>query len=328
MDRITSFLNDLPGYTGYRDKESRRDSDKRLRDSIANQLTAIADRAERAGATVVQRRELDKAQSIEQLVRSLNHAANRVRSLSYGYGGIFSDTPVDERVLSQLFLFDKGIATKVDQLDAQLATIETDLTSGDPIDPVINETTKSIQSLLDLIDTRGAVVETAAPAPQKSLFTPLDEAKAQREVAPPIDISVGDAIAHLGDDYIVNASIEVRDGENAVRLYRVESDPGKWLAIADHGTRLTAILAEGMADGDAGGSEGRKVSWRLSGPGQVRESSSKPSKGDAAVVAYEWDSDPERIAMQVISGSDERYLTGRRVHPDDLAVYGKPGSVG
>src|SRR5687767_12069292 len=108
MDRITSFLNDLPGYAWYRDKESRRDADKRLRDSIANQLAAIADRAERAGATLVQRRELDQSQSIEQLVRSLNHAANRIRSLSYGYGGIFSDTPVDERVLAQLFLFDKG----------------------------------------------------------------------------------------------------------------------------------------------------------------------------------------------------------------------------
>src|SRR5680860_17777 len=129
MDRIEAFLNDLPGYEGYRDKESRRDSDKRLRDSIANQLGSIADRVERAGAVLVQRRELNKSQPIEQLVRSLNHAANRMRSQSYGYGGIFSDAPVDEHVLAQLFLFDKGLAMKVDQLDAQLATAESDLTS-------------------------------------------------------------------------------------------------------------------------------------------------------------------------------------------------------
>src|SRR5680860_1858045 len=106
MDRIEAFLNDLPGYEGYRDKESRRDSDKRLRDSIANQLGSIADRVERAGAVLVQRRELDKSQSIEQLVRSVNHAANRIRSQSYGYGGIFSDRPIDEGVLCLLYTSD------------------------------------------------------------------------------------------------------------------------------------------------------------------------------------------------------------------------------
>jgi hypothetical protein len=330
MDRITSFLNDLPGYTGYRDKETRRDSDKRLRDSIADQLASIADRVERAGAALVQRRELDKSQSIEQLVRSLNLAANRIRSQSYGYGGIFSDTPVDERVLGQLFLFDKGLATKVDQLDAQLGTVETDLTSGAPIEPVIDEARKSIQSLLLLLDTRGTVVETAAPAPQRSVFTPLDESRDKVEKrAAPIEISVGDAVSHLGDDYIVNAVIEVRDGDSNVRLYRVESDPDKWLAISDRGRRMAALLDEASGGAPAGShATGGTVSWSLAGAGEVREQSGKPVKADASVIVYEWKDEPERVALEVHSGADERYLSGHRIHPDDLAVYGRPGSTG
>jgi hypothetical protein len=330
MDRITSFLNDLPGYTGYRDKESRRDSDKRLRDSIASQLASIADRVERAGATLVQRRELEKSQAIEQLVRSLNHAANRISSQSYGYGGIFSDTPVDERALAQLFLFDKGLATKVGQLDAQLATVETDLTSGSPIEPVIDEARKSLQSLLDLLDTRGTVVETAAPAPPRSVFAPLDESRdTLGEPAAPIEISVGDAISHLGDDYIVNALIEVRDEDSTVRLFRVETDPGKWLAIADHGPRMAALLEEQSGGASAGShAAGGTVSWSLAGVGEVREQTGKPVKADASVILYEWKDDPQRVALEVHSGTDERYLSGHRVHPDDLAVYGKPGSTG
>ena len=329
VDRIESFLNDLPGYSGYRDKESRRDSDKRLRDSIASQLGSIASRVERAGAVLVQRGELDKSHQIEQLVRSLNHAANRIRSQSYGYGGIFSDTPIDEPVLSQLYLFDKGLAAKTDQLDAQLANVETSLTSGDAIDPVIEEARKSVQSLLDLLDTRGAVVETAAPAPQRTLFQPLDDTGVEPTAhMEPIQISAGDAISHMGDDYIVNALIEVSDGASTVHLYRVETNPGKWLAIADHGLRMTALLDEQAGGADVEPRAGtRTESSRISGPGKVIEQSGKPVKADATVVLYEWKDEPQKVALQVRSGADERYLSGYRIHPDDLAVYGSPSAT-
>ena len=327
MDRIESFLNDLPGYAGYRDKESRRDSDKRLRESIAGQLSQIAGRVERGGAALVQRRELDKSQSVEQLVRSLNHAGNRIRSQSYGYGGIYSDRPVDEAVLAQLFLFDKGLATKVDQLDAQLANVETEIASGEPVEPLVADAQKSIKSIMDLLDTRGVVVETATPAPTRSLFQALDEVPAPSKEIDKLEISVGDAISHLGDDYIIDALIEVRDGANAVRLFRVETNPHKWLAVADHGLRLIALLEEQPGSAATGtGADNPTESWRVTGAGKVIESGGKSVKADGSVALYEWQDEPQKVALRVVSGADERYLSGRRVHPDDLAVYGKPGA--
>src|SRR5680860_192857 len=173
MERIESFLEGIPGYAGYRDKESRRDSDRRLRESIANQLSSVAQRVERGGAALARQRQLDKAAGVEQLVRSLNHAANRVRTRSYGYGGIFSDTPVDERALAQLYLFDKGLAVKVDQLDARLAGIESEVVSEGSITDLLQEAEKAVQSLLDQLDTRGAVLETATAAPQRSILEPF-----------------------------------------------------------------------------------------------------------------------------------------------------------
>ncbi|MGD9712004.1 MAG: hypothetical protein AB7V46_08075, partial [Thermomicrobiales bacterium] len=88
MDRIETFLDGLPGYSGYRDKERRRDTDRRLRESIANQLESIAQRVERGGASLVAQRQLDAVSGIESLVRQLNHAGNLVRTQRYGYGGI------------------------------------------------------------------------------------------------------------------------------------------------------------------------------------------------------------------------------------------------
>ena len=35
--RVTSLLNKIPGYSGYKNKESRRDEDKRVREELARE---------------------------------------------------------------------------------------------------------------------------------------------------------------------------------------------------------------------------------------------------------------------------------------------------
>ena len=42
--KTRGFLSSIPGYSGYRDKENRRDADKSVRDRIVSELKARADR--------------------------------------------------------------------------------------------------------------------------------------------------------------------------------------------------------------------------------------------------------------------------------------------
>ena len=51
------FLDKIPGYSGYRDKENRRDADRAVRDRLTADLLARAERVERvAGQLADQRR--------------------------------------------------------------------------------------------------------------------------------------------------------------------------------------------------------------------------------------------------------------------------------
>ncbi len=323
MERIEAFLDGLPGYTGYRDKESRRDSDRRLRESVANQLEAIAKRVERAGAQLANERRLQEVGGVEELVRSLNHTANLVRTQSYGYGGIFTDTPVDERALNQLYLFDKGLALKVSQLDSRLAGIESTITSGESVADALQQAKSSIQGIVDQISARSAVVESAAPAATRSLFSPVEEAAATPP--PPIEIQVGDAIAWFDEDYLVDAVIDIRDRDSRARFFHIDTGPDRWLAIAEHGERVIALLDEQGAASSQGTSSNASVVWNFSGSGQTRHAEEKAVKADAAVTFYVLDDESDQVAFRLLSGTDERYLTGKRVHPDDLSIYGKPG---
>jgi hypothetical protein len=322
MDRIEAYFQRIPGYSGYRDKENRRDSDRRLRESIAGQLESIARRVERGGARLIAARQLDQAGGVEQLVRSLDHAANLVRTQSYGYGGIFSDRSIDERALNQLSLFDKGLALKVEQLDAQLSGIESAVSSGGNLTETLGSAETAIRSIVDLISTRGEVLETAAVAPSRSLFEPLDEAAAAPPL-PAIEVGIGDAISWFDDDYLVDSLIDIRDGDRRIRLLHVGRDPDRWVVIAEHGERLLAMLQEDPHS-SAGIPADQRVAWHIAGPGRTVNTTGETLKADAAVTAYASESAPDQVALRVLSGADERYLTGTRIHPDDLAIYGQP----
>lgn len=316
MERIESFLDGLPGYQGYRDKESRRDSDRRMRESIANQLESIALRVERGGARLVAERKLDSAVSVEGLVKAINHAANLVRTQSYGYGGIFSDAPVDERALNQLYLFDKGLGVKVSQLDQELAGIEAAIASGENVQATIGSAEVAVQAIVDQLSARSSIIETAAPAAARTLFTPVDDAR-KEPPPPPIEISLGDAIAWFDEDYLVDAIIDITDAVHRVRFFHIGVDPDTWLVIADRDEQLIALVKESSETGTSD-----SVAWTLTGEGRTRQAGGDSIRANAYVTCYS--SSDGDVAFRLLSGTDERYLRGKQVHPDDLSIYGKP----
>jgi hypothetical protein len=324
MERVTGWLESIPGYTGYRDKERRRDSDRRLRESIADQLSTIARRGERAGARLVSERKLDRATDVDALVQQIDFAANRVRALSYGYGGLFSDQPVGDRALDQLYLFDRGIATKVDQLDQDLSAIETELRDDAAAKSILSDASGMTQSLLDQIDTRTSVVDTAEPVEPKSIFGEPDAGRDEAVAPPPVILSIGDALSIMRDDFIVDATISIEDGPLRGDLYRLSQDPAEWLLVSNASGGAIARLEEKPESTDAGSSSRQTPAWTLTGPARLHIAGNKPTAADASLAVFESGGGDSGLAVRLTSGRNERYFTGSRVHPDDVAVYGQP----
>ncbi len=124
QDSTESMLNRIPGYAGYKGKERARDSDRVLRNEIGRQLDQDANRVEAVQRTAADAREVARTTELEPVVQGLRNAANLVRSLSYGYGGLFSDRPIDDAALAQLRLFDEGLLVKATALATGVESIE------------------------------------------------------------------------------------------------------------------------------------------------------------------------------------------------------------
>ena len=210
VDRTTEFAGDyqgttdsmlrrIPGYAGYKDKELARDSDRALRNDIAQQLDQNATRVEAMQRTAATDRNVARTTELEPVVQGFRNAANLVRSLSYGYGGLFSDKPVDDVALAQLRLFDQGLLVKVAALTTAIDGLEAG-TSGDA-----SVITREIADFKAGLDLRGQVITQGRPAkPVKALVPAAATAKAfdiDQTMTTPIElpeIDLGDAMSILG----------------------------------------------------------------------------------------------------------------------------------
>lgn len=110
----------IPGFSGYLEREMRRDVDKLQRDWLADQV----DRARFAinGKIREWSREgrlehLDRASSIE---KSLDRLANRIRHADYGSSGFFDAVKIGRAELDRIYEFDLALSDTVEYLALQV----------------------------------------------------------------------------------------------------------------------------------------------------------------------------------------------------------------
>lgn len=227
-----SLLDRLPGYAGYKDKERRRDTDRALRNRIADRLDSDANRLESVQRKSASDRDVARVNELEGSVQALRNLANLVRAQSYGYSGLFSDRPVDAAALDQLRTFDEGLLVKVSSLSTTVDAIA----AGDAAD--VGELQAEIERIKAGLRLRDDVIDGGRPIKPSKLSPATtaatralddDTRRSEPEAVALPAIQIGDAVSILGDDHIVEAVIDVDAGETGHRFVRIASAPQQWL---------------------------------------------------------------------------------------------------
>ncbi len=111
----------IPGLSGYRAREDRRTTDKRLREYLASRLDAVRDRIEAAKLDMTNRGDLAALGEVGTVERRLQAATDTLRFASYGYSGFFDQLKVDEGRLDQLYTHDLKVVDAVAALERTVA---------------------------------------------------------------------------------------------------------------------------------------------------------------------------------------------------------------
>jgi hypothetical protein len=327
--KARELLDRVPGYRGYRLKEERREADRRVRAAVADGFSAELARVERIGRDLANARRLGEIGAVERLSQSIRHFIDRVRTASPGYGGLFGERDIDGVALDQLRLFDESLLFGVDELRPAIDALETAATSSRPLGPATDRAANTMESLLLRLDTRDAVIETGRAANRESVLAAL---KPVAELVPPDVFSAqpGDAIAILGDNYLIDARIDVVGQPASFRLFRISPDPEEWLFVErEPGSPMIRLhpvdppamgsLIPGYLLRPGGGGTG---DGELTGEGGT--SVLRPVR--YALLANA--DDPEEFGVVLDWDGERQAFAGRRIEPLDVEVFRRTESAG
>ncbi|HYP54609.1 MAG TPA: hypothetical protein VEQ42_13750 [Pyrinomonadaceae bacterium] len=107
----------IPGYSGYAERERRRDVDKLHRERLADRLRSLKAPLNELLRAMTDGGRLFETGPVERVVKKLDQIENRVRFASYGYAGFFDAVRVESAQLEELYRFDLALVEKVEALE-------------------------------------------------------------------------------------------------------------------------------------------------------------------------------------------------------------------
>ena len=133
QNKLEELLNKIPGYGGYRQKDQRRDADKLLRMTVAEQYDQALDRLNKIQYDLVTAGDLTGMMLLERAVSRLQLLVDRIRTASYGYAGLFDAIKVDDAALDKLYDFDQSMMDGVTSLGAVLDNVAEAMAAASPV---------------------------------------------------------------------------------------------------------------------------------------------------------------------------------------------------
>ncbi len=125
----------IPGYKGYKQKEMRREADKLLRETLVSRLRAVKRQLDALQQDLISAGKFDLLDEVGSTITQLQTFIDRVRTASYGYGGLFDAVRVKEDDLDRLYQFDTQLLDYARRLEEAIDRAKTEI-EGD-VKPLI-----------------------------------------------------------------------------------------------------------------------------------------------------------------------------------------------
>jgi hypothetical protein len=323
--RAQALLDQIPGYRGYRLKEQRRDADRRVRAAVAQAYESELARVERIARDLAKARRISDVGPIEDVSQRIRLLINRIRAETPGYGGLFSDNPIDGVALDQLRLFDESLMQGVVDLRAEVDALERASTAGEGLaSPAVAIVAETERELLRL-DTRQHVVDSGRAVSAESAIAVLGPDTPALPATELGGLRPGDAVSILGTDYSIDAVIAVKGRPDSFELARLSRDPEEWLLINGDSTLPVLRVRPAQPSAEVLGVDDAGLSQASSGTGDG-EIVTGDSPGQLRAVRYallQDDARPEVGGVALDWDGERQSFVGEPVEAMDIEVYRK-----
>jgi hypothetical protein len=170
---IERLSSKIPGYSGYVDRERRRDIDKLHREHVADRLRGLKAPLNDVMRELSNSGRLFEVGPLDTAIKKLDHLENRVRFASYGYTGFFDVVKIEDTQLDAIYRFDLALVDQVDRIQAKLSELKTKVTNSDGLKAACTEIIAEIDQADRVFDERYNAINTftGGQPPGKPLFS-------------------------------------------------------------------------------------------------------------------------------------------------------------
>jgi hypothetical protein len=170
---IERLSSKIPGYSGYIDRERRRDIDKLHRDHLANRLRGLKTPLTDLMRDLTNNGRLFEVGSVDSTIKKLDHLENRIRFASYGYAGFFDVVKIEQPQLDAIYQFDLALVELVDNIESRIAGLKGEKTTSDSLKAACAELGDIIDKTDRAFDERYKAINefSEGQPPGKPLFS-------------------------------------------------------------------------------------------------------------------------------------------------------------
>jgi len=157
MDPFKKILSKIPGFKGYIERQARRDSDKLLREMLADSFEQQWGRISALQRDFINQGEISWVDDLEASAIKLRTFSDRLRRAPRGYAGLFDAVKINEKELDQIYQYDAKMLDLVDEVSKAIDNVE--LSVGSDGLPAAIRNLKSVsQDCIDVYDKRREVI--------------------------------------------------------------------------------------------------------------------------------------------------------------------------
>jgi hypothetical protein len=143
----------IPGYTGYKEAEGRRDADRLHREFLARGVTALKKKVQNLQQDLLDAKDFKNTTKLDDLNNQLDRIAEKLRHANYGYSGFFEQHQVNADELSRVYEFDLNLANNLSSADEALTGLSATV-GAEGFPARFTDLRNAIQQLSEKLDER------------------------------------------------------------------------------------------------------------------------------------------------------------------------------
>lgn len=158
QDPFKKLMSYIPGFGGYVERQTRRDADKLLRDTVARRFEEQWKRTSQLQSDLVSGGMISYVDDMEKAAIKLRTFIDKITTAPRGYSGVFDAVKINEKELEAIYQFDTAFFDLASQVAGALDNVERSLADEAALPAAIRNLTTLARLAVETYEKRSEVV--------------------------------------------------------------------------------------------------------------------------------------------------------------------------